>query len=82
MAIILRGKRKREKVEISQFCNDWVSIKGDSKIFGITQLSFSPEELTMIRNQKDNGFMFELFYIDGDRFKMRRLVKRRMKNDL
>jgi hypothetical protein len=31
MATILRGKRKSEQVEISQFCNDWVSIKGKPK---------------------------------------------------
>jgi hypothetical protein len=72
MANILIGKEKGKKVKISQWCNDWISVKENNKIYRITQLSFTQTELKTIKSHKDNGFMFEVFEIVGDRFRFKK----------
>ncbi len=61
MATILRGKNKGKKVEIHQFCNDWVTAEG--KVYGITALKFTNEEMFEIINHNNTGFMFARFEI-------------------
>jgi len=63
MATILRGKNKGKTVKISQWCNDWVTaeIDGNVKVFGITSLEFSPEEMYQILVKEDNGMMMQSY---------------------
>ena len=69
MAIVLRGKLKGQKVTPAQWCNDWVSIKEYPKIFSITALEFSPEEMYNIITSENLGIMLEAFEQVGYRFK-------------
>lgn len=61
MATVLRGKNKGKKVAIHQFCNDWVM--ADGKIYGITALQFTTEEMYEIVNNSNTGVMFERFEV-------------------
>lgn len=78
MAKILKGKRKDECVEISQFCNDWFML-ADGKIVSPTSLQFSVAEIRgIVKAQKKGqcGILFGLYELQGDRFfkrKRRRL---------
>jgi len=73
MATILRGKNKGKNVQISQWCNNWVSTKC-GKILGISNLLFTDEEMQNIILHKNNGYLFGLFEIveNENRFKKRR----------
>ena len=77
MAIVLRGKNKGKEVIISQWCNNWVSIKNSSKIYGITALKFTQEEFIKILEHDNNGGMFDFFYPDYET----RTFKKRRKHD-
>lgn len=74
MATILFGKNKGKKIQIHQYCNNWVS--GIGGVFHITSLLFTDDEIKEIRNCKNTGFMFEDFEIKNNRFyKKRRMNK-------
>jgi len=72
MAIVLRGKMKGQKVTPAQWCNNWVSVKELPKIFSITALEFTPEELYDILTTKDLGCMLGAFEQKENRFVRRK----------
>ena len=74
MATILRGKNKGKRIEISQWCNDWVSSKEPPYIFRITSLEFTLKEFTEIMNHKNNGILLGRFKPD---YKRLRFVRRK-----
>jgi hypothetical protein len=74
MATIIRGKDKNKRVTISQWCNDWMSVKNYSKIYRITQLKFTCDEFKKILTHNNNGIMLNMFEPD---FKTRTFKRRR-----
>ena len=80
MAIITRGKHKGKDVKISQFCNDWISIKDEripaaDTIFSPTSFVFSDEEkhrINLARDAGNTGFMFGYLEWNGNRLKRKR----------
>lgn len=52
MAIVLRGKRKGERVDLHQWANDWVSL-ADGSIVSPTSLEYTTWE--MVRIEADGG---------------------------
>lgn len=76
MALVLRGKDKGKDVTISQWCNDWVSIKDYPKVYSITALKFTPTELKKIlTHNNNNGIMLNIFKPD---FETRTFKKRKL----
>lgn len=65
MAVIIRGKRKGERVIISQYCNDWVTADSEdgsrTDVFGITALTFTSEEMYNILTNDNPGTLFNEF---------------------
>jgi len=70
MATVLRGKNKGKKVIIMQYCNDWVT--AGNKVYGITALKFSDQEMFEIVNNKNTGFLFRRFEVIPFKNKFRR----------
>ena len=57
MATILRGKRKGEVVEISQFANDWVMLR-DNAILSPTSLEYTDDEKRRIDQDTGKGVWY------------------------
>lgn len=72
MAIITRGKRKGEKVKISQMSNDWISLT-DGSVMNPTSLEFTPLELMRLKTDKAPGVFWGLYEIKGFRLKKKTL---------
>ena len=72
MAIILRGKLKGQKVTPAQWCNDWVSVKNDNKLFLITALRFTDEEISELLSSKNLGYMLMKFELMSNKNRFRR----------
>lgn len=60
-AIIRRGKRIGEEVEIDQWCNDWFT-SSDGSVFGPSSLAFDDKILIEIR-EKNCGVLLEEYEI-------------------
>lgn len=71
METILRGSRKGEQVEISQWCNDWVSLQ-DGKILSPTSLRYTEKEFKEILEHDNNGMMFLIFEPDHEKLTFRK----------
>ena len=67
MAKVLRGKDKGKAIKIAQFCNDWVTSKS-GKVYKLTNLEFTADELFTLAMNKNTGIMFEEYRILGNRF--------------
>jgi len=78
MATILRGKKKGQKVEIHQFCNDWFSLKNGT-IVSPSSLEFTPEETELIMKERREERVGGMFTLYGYEFNddMTRLIKKR-----
>lgn len=65
MAVIIRGKRKGERVIISQYCNDWVTADSEdgsrTDVFSITALQFTYEEMYQILTNDNQGILLQEF---------------------
>jgi len=80
VATILRGKRKGEEVTLNQFCNDWVTAAdkvGNVKVFKITALQFTNEEIFTICGHQNTGIMFNCFEVIPfqNRFRKKKIEK-------
>jgi hypothetical protein len=64
MALILRGKNKGKHVAISQWCNDWVTIKNKPRVYSITALKFTKKEFSEILHDNNLGMMLGWFKPD------------------
>ncbi len=62
-AMILRGKKRGQTVEISQWCNDWFSVDDDVQIYSPGALAFTAEGMDEIRKHKNNGTLFGEFEV-------------------
>lgn len=72
MAILLRGKRKGETVEIHQFCNDWVMLE-DGKIVSPASLEYDLDEIKRLLKE-DTGMMFQRYHFIGNRLAKRKIA--------
>ena len=61
--IILRGKRKGEIAEVSQWCNDWFTLEDESKVYSPSALLFDAEGMKEIKSHNNNGILFGLYEI-------------------
>ena len=71
MAILLRGKKKGDKVQLHQYSNGWVTDL-DNHVYNITSLLFSDEEIAQMKLSKYTGYMFDAFEIKQNRFYKRK----------
>jgi len=76
MALVLRGKNKGKHVKITQWCNDWISIRDYPKVYSITALKFTPNEFKRILTTKNLGMMLGWFKPD---FETRTFKRRKLK---
>lgn len=60
-AIILKGKNKGKIVTISQWCNDWFSIRENNTVYSPTMLGFTHDDFLTIIEHKNNGIMFRIY---------------------
>lgn len=60
-AVVRRGNRRGQKVEISQWCNNWMSL-ADGTICAPSTLAFTVEGIRMIESNKNNGTLFDEFH--------------------
>jgi hypothetical protein len=76
MAIVRRGKDKGKEVTLSQWCNDWFSVRGDTSktIYSVTALFLTLPEISKVLTSKDLGTMLSEFsyHFDGKYFFFRR----------
>jgi hypothetical protein len=56
-ANVIIGRYKGEEVTLNQWTNDWFGTS-DGRIFTDHMLSFNPEDVDIIRKEKNTGFMF------------------------
>lgn len=68
MAIVLRGKQKGKKVEIHQWCNDWVMCS-NGKVYSPSALQYTEKEFLEIINHDNNGIMANLYKADYENFR-------------
>lgn len=59
-AVIRRGKREGEEIEVSQWCNDWFSL-ADGSIVSPVMLVFTNAGMDLIRSHNNNGMLFGWF---------------------
>ena len=62
-ALILRGKRRGDIVEVSQFCNDWFALEDDNKPYLPTSLAFRHVDMQKIMTSENPGMLFEWFVV-------------------
>ena len=77
MAKVLRGKLKGQNFTISQYCNDWVTVKEIAKVFSITSLEFTIEEMFTILNHENLGMMLQMFEVIPHQNRFRRKRRNR-----
>lgn len=69
----MRGKDKGKSIKLHQYCNDWATSE-EGKVYNITSLEFSPEEIEQIKRSDklhQCGVMFMAF-----EWKDNRIVRR------
>lgn len=72
MAEVLRGKLRGKRVELSQWCNDWLQViapDGEIKIVSPLSVRLIPEEVAQVRESESGGhcgLMFVWFDLRDD----------------
>jgi hypothetical protein len=61
-ALVTKGKYKGQTFEVSQWCNDWVSLE-NGQVVSPTQLAFKAKDFRVIREHKNNGLLFGWFEV-------------------
>lgn len=60
-AVVRRGKRAGQEIEVGQYCNDWFAEANTNAIFKPNALAFSAHGTEQIEKHKGNGILFDLF---------------------
>lgn len=60
IALIIKGKNKGKKVNISQWCNDWF-LTMSSEILSPSALAFKTSDAQTIITHQNNGMLLKLF---------------------
>ncbi len=74
MAVVLKGKRKNQKVKIHQWCNDWIMT--DKGLFNPSSLQYTHKEMLAILQHNNNGMLLDIFEPTFD-LKFKRKAKRK-----
>jgi len=80
MATLLRGKNKGKEVEISQWCNDWVTIMDDMrgcKVVSPSALQYTLNEFKEIMSHKNNGILLGLFEPDIANLRFKKIKRKK-----
>lgn len=74
----IRGANRGKSFTISQFCNDWITVRESNEVLSPMNVQLETEEEALLFiTSKDPGIFWALFELDTDRMRFKKVARQK-----